>query len=43
MSPATTTLDTKEMTNTFASKMPSSRARKPPKTASRAATTAIGK
>ena len=41
--PATTTLDTKEMTKTFASKIPSRRARNPPKTASRAATTAIGR
>src|ERR671933_274442 len=43
ISAATTTLETKEMTKTFASKMRSSRARKPPTTASRAATTAIGR
>ena len=40
---ATTTLDTKETTKTFESKIPSRRARIPPKTASRAATTAIGR
>src|SRR4051812_1541652 len=43
MSAATTTFDTNEMTNTLASKIPSSRARSPPKTASRAATTAMGR
>ena len=43
ISAATSTLETNETTKTFASKMPSSRARTPPKTASSAATTAIGR
>jgi hypothetical protein len=40
---ATTTFDRNDTTKTLSSKMPSSMARRPPKTASSAATTAIGR
>src|SRR5205823_2139827 len=43
ISAATSTLDTNETTNCLSSKIPSSLARIPPNTASRAATTAIGR
>ena len=43
MSAATTALDRNETTNTLSSKIPSSTARRPPNTASSAATTAIGR